>query len=61
MAVSPIRFDEDRGIPSREVAGYERVGAFFPVGDVLQQSLGLELEASRTSSQRMILLAKLKR
>ena len=56
MAVNPIRFDEDRRrYPSREVAGDWRVRAFFPIRDVLQQSLSLDLKAFRTLSQRMVL------
>ena len=56
MAVDPIRFDENRRrYPSGEVAGDEWVRAFFPIRDVLQQSLGLDLKAFCTLSQRVIL------
>ena len=56
MAVNPIRFDEDRRCPSGEVAGYEWVRAFFPIRDVLQQSLSLDLKTFCTLTQWVILL-----
>ena len=55
MTVNPIRFDGDRRGSSREVVGDGWVRAFFPVGDVLQQSFCLGLKAFRTLSQGMIL------
>jgi len=56
MTVNPIGFDEDRRrYPSGEVAGDGRVRAFFPIRDVLQQSLSLDLKAFSTLSQRMVL------
>jgi hypothetical protein len=57
MTVNSIGFDEDRGCSSREVAGYEWVRAFFPIRDVLQQSLGLDLKTFCALSQRVILEA----
>ena len=55
MSVNSVGFDEDRGCPSREVAGDERVRAFFPIRDVLQQSLGLDLKAFCALPQGVIL------
>ena len=56
MTVDPIRFDEDRRRrPPREVAGDERVRAFFPIRDIPQQPFSLELKPFRTLSQGMIL------